>query len=275
MTRQTFAQLRDEFIRQFNALAQHKRRYEVFRDFVTLSAISLNNVMEPDAERKAALESEYVGIIRAYSHEQAQGFAELLGLVVNMLEPTPQDVLGELYMELDLGNERAGQFFTPNAISQFMARLNGVEPPAGQNFVRVCEPACGAGGMVLAIAQVLIESGKNPVRAMWAQCQDIDRTAALLCFTQLSLWNIPAVVIVGDTLANEVRECFYTPAHHLGAWEWRLDQGKAIQEQAQSPHSKPMHLEPTDRAPRLEIQMQMVAEEKLIGCSEMQNHGEF
>ena len=69
MTRQTFAQLRAEFIRQFNALAQHKRRYEVLHDFVTLSAIRLNNVMEPDAERKAALESEYVGIIRAYSHE--------------------------------------------------------------------------------------------------------------------------------------------------------------------------------------------------------------
>lgn len=59
MTHRTFAQLRAEFIRQFNALAQHKRRYEVFRDFVTLSSISLNNVMEPDAERKAALESEY------------------------------------------------------------------------------------------------------------------------------------------------------------------------------------------------------------------------
>jgi len=222
MTHQTPEQLRARFLKQFNELAQHRRRYEVFRDFVTLSAISLNNVMEPDAERKATLEAEYMGIIRTYSHDEAQGFAELLGLVVQLLEPTPQDVLGDLYMELDLGNERTGQFFTPNSISQFMARLNGVEPPAGQNFVRVCEPACGAGGMVLAIAQALIEKGKNPATAMWAQCQDIDRTVALVSFVQLSLWNIPAVVIVGDTLANEVRECFYTPAHHLGAWEYRL-----------------------------------------------------
>ena len=222
MTHQTPEQLRARFLKQFNALAQHRRRYEVFRDFVTLSAISLNNAMEPDAERKATLEAEYMGIIRTYSHDEAIGFAELLGLVVELLEPTPQDVLGDLYMELDLGNDRVGQFFTPNSISQFMARLNGVEPPAGQNFVRVCEPACGAGGMVLAIAQALIESGKNPARAMWAQCKDIDRTAALMCFIQLSLWNIPAVVIVGDTLANEVRECFYTPAHYLGFWEYRL-----------------------------------------------------
>jgi hypothetical protein len=75
---------------------------------------------------------------------------------------------------------------------------------------------------VLSIAQVLIESGKNPLRAMRAQCQDIDRTAALMCFIQLSLWNIPAAVIMGATLANEVRECFYTPAHYLGAWGLRL-----------------------------------------------------
>lgn len=113
-------------------------------------------------------------------------------------------------------------------------------------------------GMVLAIAQALIESGKNPARAMWAQCQDIDRTAALMCLIQLSLWNIPAVVIVGDTLANEVRECFYTPAHHLVACEWRLDRGKPAQEQAQSAHLKPMHTEPTDHEPRSQVQMQWI-----------------
>jgi hypothetical protein len=73
--------------------------------------------------------------------------------------------------------------------------------------------------MVLAIAQALIKKGKNPATVMWAQCQDIDRTAALMCLVQLSLWNIPGVVIVGDTLGNEVREWFYTPAHHLeGLW---------------------------------------------------------
>lgn len=68
MTHRTFAQLRAEFIRQFNAQAQHKRRYEVFRDFVILSTISLNNVMKPDDERKAALESKHMGPIRDYTN---------------------------------------------------------------------------------------------------------------------------------------------------------------------------------------------------------------
>ena len=33
-----------EFIRDFNKLAPHKHRYDVFRDFVTVSAISIYNV---------------------------------------------------------------------------------------------------------------------------------------------------------------------------------------------------------------------------------------
>lgn len=77
MTHQTPEQLRARFLKQFNALAQHRRRYEVFRDFVTPSAISLNNVMEPDAERKATLEAEYMGIIRTYRNDDALGFAKL------------------------------------------------------------------------------------------------------------------------------------------------------------------------------------------------------
>ncbi len=43
-----------------------------------------------------------------------------------------------------------------------------------------------------------------------------------MCFIQLTLWNIPAVVVVGDTLANEEREVFYTPSHYLGFWDVRL-----------------------------------------------------
>jgi hypothetical protein len=57
---------------------------------------------------------------------------------------------------------------------------------------------------------------------MWAQCQDTDRTAALICHIQLSLCSISGAVIVSDTLAKEVRECFHTPAQHLEAWEYRL-----------------------------------------------------
>lgn len=34
-----------EFVRAFNGIARHRHRYEVFRDFVTLSALSVQNSM--------------------------------------------------------------------------------------------------------------------------------------------------------------------------------------------------------------------------------------
>lgn len=100
---------------------------------------------------------------------------------------------------------------TPQSFTPFFKRVSQgedrhadiyacIEPPPGQNFVKVCEPACGAGGMELAIAQALIESGKNPARAMWAQFQDLDR-----------------------------------PAHHLVAWERRLARTSCINQLSAEP----------------------------------------
>jgi hypothetical protein len=43
----------------------------------------------------------------------------------------------------------------------------------------------------------------------------VDRIAALMCYIQLPLWNIPAQVYVGNTLTLEFRERFFTPAHYL------------------------------------------------------------
>jgi hypothetical protein len=76
--------------------------------------------------------------------------------------------------------------------------------------------------MVLAFVKVMLSHGHDPSKRIWVQCQDVDRTAALMCYLQLSLWHVPAVVIVGNTLALEVREAFYTPAHYLGFWGVRL-----------------------------------------------------
>ena len=43
-----------------------------------------------------------------------------------------------------------------------------------------------------------------------------------MAYIQLSLWNIPAEVIVGNTLTMELREYWRTPAHYLYDWDARL-----------------------------------------------------
>lgn len=209
-----------DFVRSFNKIAAHRHRYEVFRDFVTMAAISMHNVIRKDS----ALEAEYLQIVGRYEAHQVSELSGLFGKLVLLLDTEPQDVLGQLYMTLELGNTQAGQFFTPPEISELMARVSyGDElQQLTKPFITLSEPACGAGGMVLAFVKVMLSHGHDPAKCLWVQCQDVDRTAALMCYLQLSLWNVPAVVIVGNTLAFEVREAFYTPAHDLEFWDLRL-----------------------------------------------------
>ena len=216
-----------DFQRLFRDTARHCHRYEVFRDFVTLTAISLHNRIN----LVDALEAEYLAIIGRYPREDQLRFPQLLAELVEIMEVEPWDALGQLYMELGIQSEHVGQFFTPPEISELMARITygGALASLKEPFVTVMEPACGAGGMILAFAKVMIDSGHNPAERMWVHCQDIDRTAALMCYVQLALWHIPGVVVVGNTLAMETREVFYTPAHYLGRWSDRLAIRRAIE----------------------------------------------
>ncbi|MBL4746219.1 MAG: N-6 DNA methylase [Flavobacteriaceae bacterium] len=209
-----------EFLKKFKYLATYKHRYEVFRDFVYVSAIALSNAIVMNQER----EEEYLQIIKAYKKEDQLGLAELYGTLVLLLNFEPQDVLGQLYMDLEISSKEKGQFFTPKSLSDFMSeiqfgeQLKNLEEP----FITISDPACGAGGLILSFAKVMLANKLNPGEKIWVQCVDIDKTAALMCYIQLSLWNIPAEIIVGNSLSLEYREAWYTPSHVLGNWSYKM-----------------------------------------------------
>jgi hypothetical protein len=73
--------------------------------------------------------------------------------------------------------------------------------------------------MILALVKVMINEGHNPADRIWVQCIDVDRMAALMCYIQLSLWNVPGEIIVGNTLSWDIREVWYTPAQPI-TWGW-------------------------------------------------------
>ncbi len=98
-------------------------------------------------------------------------------------------------------------------------QLKDIEQP----FITLSESTCDTSGMVLAFVKVMIAHGYNPAHKLWVQCIDIDRLAALMCYVQLSLWHVPAQVVVGNSLTLEIREVFYTPAHYMGLWDMRLN----------------------------------------------------
>ena len=234
------------FKQTFRELAPYKHRYEVFRDFVTMAACSLHNSLHKDPGR----EEEYLRIIGDYQKPDQLAFSKLLGCLVAALDEDPRDILGPLYMELEIANKDAGQFFTPPELSELMANLTFRDELAkleNQPFLTAGEPACGAGGMILALVKVLTTAGFDPAQKLWVQAIDGDRMAALMCYIQLSLWNVPAEVIVGNTLSLEIREVWYTPAHHMGLWKDRLRRKEGSTEV--TPDPKKQTPEPVVTAP--------------------------
>ena len=68
---------------------------------------------------------------------------------------------------------------------------------------------------------------------MHAVAQDIDLTAVHMAYIQFSLLHIPAVVIHGNSLANETRSIWRTLAHTMGRWGaklQRLEHAQAVAE---------------------------------------------
>ena len=200
------------FQKLFMTVARYRHRHEVFRDFVAAFAISLHNGAGAPSP---ALEREYHEIMTRYERADCERFSTLAAFVITALQPEPRDILGPIFMGLDLGNNWRGQFFTPHGISKMMAAIaqgNITETIKGGGLVSISEPACGAGGMILAAAGRVIEAGFDPAKTMRVHAVDTDRTAALMCYIQCALWNIPTTVVVGDSLTLEVRETWLTPA---------------------------------------------------------------
>ena len=211
---------KQSFISLFNSIASHKHRYSVFSDFVFMSGIALHNAIIKDEK----LEKEYFEITARYSKEEETKFSKLLAEFIRLLNDKPIDVLGSLYMELELGNYNNGQFFTPPEISSLIAKVTYGDAISkiNQPFITLSEPTCGAGGMVLAFVNEMINQGFNPAEKLFVQCIDIDRLAGFMCYVQLTLWNVPAEIIIGDSLSGKYREVYYTPAYYIGNWHNKL-----------------------------------------------------
>lgn len=211
-----------EFKKIFNELNRRHNGYTVFRDFVTMSSISIQNSFLKDE----ALEEEYFSVIKKYSKKELDYFPELFAKLTFGLELNYGDFLGDLFMELEIGEAKMGQFFTPYSVSRMLSEVTAgdfSEQLKHKSFITLSEPACGAGGMVIAFAEVMKNKGFNPQNQLFVECWDLDNTAAYMCYLQLSLLGIPAKVVIGNTLSQEVFKVLYTPMYYMGNWNCKLN----------------------------------------------------
>jgi len=239
-----------EFIKLLRSLSHRHAAHRVFSDFCECAAIAISNAV--DLAQRETREARYLDIIGAYKHDEVHSLAKMLALVTESLERGFHDCLGELFMALELSNHWVGQFFTPYPVASMMAQMNCANAPdliAEHGFVRACEPACGAGAMVIALAETFKNQHINYQQKLHVVATDIDATAAHMTYIQLSLYHVPAVVHIGNTLANTVRETFYTPAHVMGAWSRKLQQRADAQMNIDAPLAQTTELHAPLAAP--------------------------
>lgn len=169
----------------------------IYSDWVEMMALSIENstcLFEDEVWRKR--EQRYRDICQKYTREENMKFCWCMSLLVESLEKEINDELGKIYMELDASNSRTGQFFTPFHLSVLMAKL--MEP--SDDDLTINEPSCGGGGMVIAMVKELPEEKRKTVKVV---AQDIDYRCVHMCYVQLSLIGVDAVVIQGNALTSE------------------------------------------------------------------------
>ena len=129
------------------------------------------------------------------------------------------DYLGELFMRLNLGNDRTSQFFTPYYVSKMCAKMSVTDNEmktqiADGDIFTINDPCCGAGGMALAAMDVLYNDYKfNYTRNCFVISEDIGLRCVHMTYLQLSLAGVPAIVKHQNTLTRELWSVWETPAY--------------------------------------------------------------
>ncbi len=260
------SQRRRDFIKLFQTLSPQHRRLRVFEDFCEMAALAIRKLTVSLAEGEI-IEQRYMDIVKRHEADDIRRMPELLAILHMALADGGEDFLGVTAGELELLNAKGGQFFTPWSISEMMARMTFAGEAMAENikargFITLCEPACGAGGMVLAFAKVMREEGFDPHQQLFVDAIDIQHMSFNMAYLQLAITGIPAIVRRGDSLAQSFGEHALTPAFFAfyntngeGFDSWHHDQPKYPQEPARPP--APVIPAPVPRKPGKTTQEQM------------------
>lgn len=204
-----------EFVKLLSSLDRSRRTYEKFRDLLELGYCAFAKLTAPTEERADQLEAQYMSIVNRYEDKDAiRAYPDLLGIAWNAVKDGGVDFLGKVSGELEVLDSDKGQFFTPYEVSKMMAAMtlgDMGDVVAHEGYVTIGEPAAGAGGMVLAAADVLAEQGYTPGIHMLVHAVDVSQMAYHMCFLQLTWRGIPAYVERANSLSLEHFEGAWTP----------------------------------------------------------------
>lgn len=227
-----------EFTKIFDSICGVHSRWQVWNDFINLAAYDISNAVDSIHREKRTQSREFTA--KKYKHNDMDCFAELFSITVSALEHNAeQDFLGSLYMNLNLGNKNAGQFFTPYSVCDCMGAMTDQSKSLNsaidkKGWAAVHDPCIGGGAMLIALANHCKKHNINYQQKILFVGQDLDATVAKSAYIQLSLIGAAGYIVIGDSLAEPLispngsplfaptsREIYITPMYFSDIWKGR------------------------------------------------------
>ena len=197
-----------------NLLNFSKGKYsieKVFKDFISLFAISLSNKVVFNKKNS----DKYEEIYQSYEKEEQPYFyalsTELTRIFCN--EKDPYDVLGDIYQKVTKKNYL--KLLNSNSpLQEVGKKLQGIiNINKKANNGNMIEVNCGSGAMILAYASTLKMFKLDYKKDLQVTAIDTDIINVFMTYIQMWFFDIAATVILIDEKSNKELMRLYTPAY--------------------------------------------------------------
>ncbi len=197
-----------------NLLNFSKGKYsteKVFKDFISLFAISLSNKVVFNKKNS----DKYEEIYQSYEKEEQPYFyalsTELTRIFCN--EKDPYDVLGDIYQKVTKSNYL--KLLNNNSpLQEVGKKLQGIiNINRKTNNGNMIEVNCGSGAMILAYASTLKMFKLDYKKDLQVTAIDTDIINVFMTYIQMWFFDIAATVILVDEKSNKELMRLYTPAY--------------------------------------------------------------
>lgn len=225
---------REKFIKLLDEASRNDSRSKIFDDFLKIAATSLANI-DKNNPAYPSREKLFLETVGRYDKKIQSLFADMTAELALALEdcigqkvlrdkilkldyviscndghkPHYQDVLGEIFHEFNLNDQKGGQVFTPQHIGNLMSAVSLTEELVKSEikrngFIKIREPCCGSGALTLGALNRLLEFGISPNYHSLVIASDIDERCVLMTYIQLSLYGIPAIIFQQNAITDEI-----------------------------------------------------------------------
>lgn len=200
------------FIKLLNFCPEKYSQEQVFKDFISIFAISLSNKVVFNQKNRGRYEAIYQSY---YKNERYIFYAlstEITRIFCNQL--IPYDILGEIYQEISKKSYLKLITDKNNKLQEVGRKLQGViNINKKNNNGKMIEVNCGTGAMILAYASTLNMFKLDYKKDLQVTAIDSDIINVFMTYIQLYLYEINATVILIDEKNNKELMRLYTPKY--------------------------------------------------------------